>query len=146
MQRAFYILQDFTFVILVFIIPFWFAIRGGSLITAFGMCWGLMLFVFIAYEILIPFLIGLFDRQMAKEVQLHWVPEMTVGAVILVLGWLPALILVALAGVTRVIARLFWPNLLPAPKTFRERFAAFRCRLRTIYDWIDRIGPRMHDE
>jgi len=98
MQKAFIILQPIVFFILAAAIPFWFALRGGSLIKAFGMCWGMIIFVFLFYMLLVPLILGFFDPQLGKEVLLHWAPEMTGMTVALLFGWLPALVLVAAAG------------------------------------------------
>jgi len=80
-------------------------LRGKRVFVTVGIGWTLQFFYCLGLCLVVPMIVGAFDRDLGKEMFRSWVPEMPAIAAAAMMGWMPALMAAALGMVTKSLLR-----------------------------------------
>jgi len=79
---------------------FWYVLRSGEVLSGLFIGWGLSIVGIFLASVFFPGIVGAYNNEYCQ----YFPGAIGVGA-IMVLGWMPALVVAALAGIIRYVAR-----------------------------------------
>jgi hypothetical protein len=80
-------------VLLAITLPFIWVARGRPMLTPFFWCWGLLVFWFTFFSLIIPLMCSAVSQELAHTVAADWVPDPRGIPLIAIIGWFWAAII-----------------------------------------------------
>lgn len=109
MRTAFYIATNAFFVAIACGYPFVAILRGKRFFHTVGIGWALVFLGMLTLCLLLPMLVGIFDKDFAREMMESWVPEGPAVVAGAFMGWMPPLMGAAVGVVAKSLLNRFWP-------------------------------------
>lgn len=103
MRVAFIITTSVIGILIAYGYPFVAILRGRPVFLTIGKGWALVFLYMLFLCFLLPMLVSLVNRDLAKEMLNDWVPEGPSVVAAAFMGWLPALMGVAIGMVAKAV-------------------------------------------
>ena len=109
MREAFILLGVIVGLAIFYLLPFALILRGGRPLRVIAIGW-LSAFGYIVFLcLLLPGIVHLFSKEMGREMLNNWVPEGPAVVAVGVMGWVPAVMAVAVGMVVKTLLNRFCP-------------------------------------
>jgi hypothetical protein len=112
MRIAFCILMNLLAFVICLGYPFQAVLRARGFARPILVAWGGMVLWTIGFSLGVPAVTYFFSHELAREMQLSWVPEPTGIFPVAVIGWWPPLVAAVVALGTRRVLRRMCPGAL----------------------------------